>query len=278
MDRPQELHSSKEMEVQPSQPSQPSQETDSLVHDSSGDSDKQDSTSVNSVTTSVSREEKILSEIQKGKQTLEELKLYMDKYLPISLDMVNIQASSEEDEDCFKENSSRDKGTSLGSLPSNLQAHKNIVENIRDVKNKIRKLSYQLYEVIELTYQCKQDSEDRQNYYKALFEMWSKWIKNQCEGDTQLLEALTLDMFRSIALKLQLAFMDLMPKVQGLPSSLQDNLQQACCDMQELHSTFSKSGRFQDLDKHHLTQSQFKLTQAQGSIEKLFCFLENSIP
>ncbi|XP_020860143.1 stimulated by retinoic acid gene 6 protein-like isoform X1 [Phascolarctos cinereus] len=265
---------------------QPSKETDSLMNASGNDSIMEDATSITAVSTRSESEEKILSEIQEEKQTLEELKVTMDTCLPISQDMANIQESSEEDGDYLRNKSSREEGyfTSLGSLPSNLQpqAYKHALENIRGAKNNIRKLLYQLYEAIELTYQSKQGSEDRQNYHKALFELWINWNRSQSENmdddDTQLLEIRTLDMSNNITQKLQLAFMDLMPKVQGLPSSLQDKLQQACYDMQELHTTFSLSNGFEDLDKHHLTQSKFKLTQAQGSIEELFCFLEDSIP
>ncbi|XP_068941535.1 perilipin-3-like [Petaurus breviceps papuanus] len=272
-----ELYSSKEIFLEEIQPLK---ETDSLVNASSGYAGKEDTASVGSITTRfVSNEEKILSAIQK-KRTAQKLKLHMDKYLPMSLDMANIQESSEENEDYFRENSSRDKGnsTSLDYLPSNLQAHKNTMENIRSTKNNIRKLLYQLYEAIELTYQSKQGSEDQQNYQKALFKMWIKWSQSEnVNDDSQLLEALTLDMFCGIALKLELAFMNLMPQVQSLPSSIQDKLQQACYDMQELYKTFSLSNGFEDLDKHHLTQSQLKLTQAQGSIEKWFFFLEDGI-
>ncbi|XP_036605794.1 perilipin-3-like [Trichosurus vulpecula] len=284
MSRPQvsheELHLSKEIILDEVQPSK---ETDLLINADSGDSSREDTISISSVSArSVSDEEKILSEIQEEKQILEELKVTMDKCLPIPLDMPNIQESSEEDGDHFRENSSRDKGyfTPIGSLPNNLQAYKHALENIRGTKNNVRKLLYQLYEATELTYQSKQGSEDGQNCHKVLFELWIKWCRSQSEnvdGATQLLEALTQDISCSIALKLQSVFMDLLPQVQGLPSSIKDNLQQACCNMHEFHTTFSVSGSFEDLDKHYLTQSQFKLTQAQESIEKLFCFLEDGI-
>ncbi|XP_068941396.1 perilipin-3-like [Petaurus breviceps papuanus] len=261
-----------------------SKETDLLINAMKSDSSKDDATSISTDTTrSVSDEEKILSEIQEEKQTLEELKATMDKYLPISKDVVNMQESLEEDGDYFREDYPRDKGyfTSLTSLTSNLrsQADKHALENIRGAKNNIRKLLCQLYEGIELAYQSKQGSKDRQNYYKALFEMWIKWSQSEnADGDTQLMEIRALAMSHSIALKLQFAFVDLMSKVQDLPSSLQDKLQQACYDMQELYNTFSLSNRFEDLNKHHLIQSQLKLAKAQGSIEKLFFFLEGSIP
>ncbi|XP_036611620.1 perilipin-3-like [Trichosurus vulpecula] len=230
-------------------------------------------------------EEKMLSEIQEEKQTLEELKATMEKYLPISPNEAIIQESSEEDGGYFRNMSSKDKGyfTSLSFLSSNLQpqAYKQALENIRGAKNNIRKLLYHLCEPIELTYQSKQGSEDGQNCHKALFELWIKWSRSpskNVDGDTQLLEIQALNISQGIALKLQSAFMDLMPKVLGLPSSLQDKLQQACYDMQDFHTTFSLSNEFEDLDKHHLIQSQFRLTQAQGSIEESFCFLEGNIP
>ncbi|XP_072506763.1 perilipin-3-like [Notamacropus eugenii] len=263
---------------------QSSKETDLLMNANSGDLNKEDALNISSVTTKSVSDEKIFSEMQEKKRTLEELKATVDTYLSLSPDMDNIQEFSE-DRYRFREESSRGKGyfMSLGSLPSNLQpqAYKHALENIRGAKNNIRKLSYQLSEAIELTYQSKQGSEDRQNFHKALLEMWIKCSKNQCEnmdGDTQLLEIRTLSMSCSIAMKLQLAFRDLMLKVQGLPSSLQDKLQQTCYDIQELHTTFSLSNGFADLDKHHLSQRQLKLTQAQGNTEELFYFLAGSIP
>nr|XP_020860145.1 stimulated by retinoic acid gene 6 protein-like isoform X4 [Phascolarctos cinereus] len=166
---------------------QPSKETDSLTNASSGYSSKEDATSISAVSTrSESNEEKILSEIQEEKRILEELKMTMDKYLPISQDMANIQESSEEDGDYFGDKSSKEEGyfTPLGSLPSNLQpqAYKHALENIRGAKNNIRKLLYQLYEAIELTYQSKKGSKDQQDYQKALFELWIKWSRSQSEN------------------------------------------------------------------------------------------------
>ncbi|XP_074143995.1 perilipin-3-like [Sminthopsis crassicaudata] len=256
-------------------------ETDSL--NDSGSSSEEDATNNDVTPKSMSEEEKLFSEIQEEKQSLEELKVSMDKYLPASLDVDDIQESSKEDKDYFREDPKKDERyfVSLGSLPTSIQpqVYKNAMEIIRDAKNKIRKLLSQLYEAIELTYQSKQGSDDQKNYYKALFDLWIKWSRNLSEEDDkiQLLEIRTLGMSRSIALKLQSAFMDLMPKVQGLPNSIQDKMQQACYDIQELHTTFSLTNKFEDLDKHHLTQSQLKLTQAQGSIEELFFLLENDM-
>ncbi|XP_051851709.1 perilipin-3-like [Antechinus flavipes] len=257
---------------------QSSKEIDSLMNTSNGALNKEDDKS------HASEEERLLTEIQEEKRTLEELKGAIDKYLPLSLNMANIPESSKEDEDYYGEDSGKDEDCFIlpGSLPSNLQpqTYKTLKENIRSARNNIRKFLYQLYETIELTYQSMQDSGDQKNCHKALFELWIEWSKSQSENadDTQLLETRTLGMSSNIALKLHSAFMDLMPKIQGLPNSLQDKLQQACFDMQDLHTTFAISNGFGDLDKRHLIQSQFKLTQAQKNIEELFCFLEDDMP
>ncbi|KAM9095279.1 perilipin-3-like [Sarcophilus harrisii] len=205
-----------------------------------------------------------LSEIQE-----EKLEVHVDKFFPIPPDVVNKEPS---EADCyFREYFSRKR--------SNLQPQ-DTMKNMRRIKNNIRGLLYQLYETIELTCRRKQTFENVQNYRKALFELWIEWSKKQLENededDIEFLEHVTLDMSRSISLKLQSAFMDLMHKVQGLPSSLQDDIQQACSDMQDLHTIFSLSHGFEDLDKHRLAQSQVKLIQAQGNVEKLllYYFLE----
>ncbi|XP_036604963.1 perilipin-3-like [Trichosurus vulpecula] len=255
---------------------QPSKESDSLVNASSGYSSKDDAISLSNVSTrSVSDEEKIWSETQEEKETLEECKMTMDKYFPLL-------PNEEEDGGCFGDVSSKGTAyfTSLRFLPSHLQpqAYKQALENIRGARNNIRKLMYHLYEAIEWAYQRKQGSVDGQNSHKALFELWIKWSQFENVDECQFLEALTLHMSCRISLRLQSAFMDLMPQVLGLPTSIQDDLQQACCDMEELHTTFSTSGSFQDLNKHHLILSQLKLTKAQGSLEKLLCFLESDIP
>ncbi|XP_036604936.1 uncharacterized protein LOC118841531 [Trichosurus vulpecula] len=255
---------------------QPSKESDSLMNASSGYSRKDDAISISNVSTrSVSDEEKILSEIQEEKKTLEELKTTVDKYFPLS---------PNEDEDGGYFGLMSSKGTvyfkSLDSLPSHLQpqAYKHALENIRGAKNNMRKLSYHLHEAIEWTYQRRQGSEDGQNRYMALLELWIKWSRSLSENEDskQLLEIQTLAMSSIIALKLESDFRDLMRQVQGLSSSIQiqDKLQQVSHNMQELYTTLSLNNRFEDLDKHHLTQ----LTQAQGIIEELFCFLEGSIP
>ncbi|XP_074056835.1 perilipin-3-like [Macrotis lagotis] len=276
-------HSSEEIILDKTEPLE---KTDSLINTNNGHSGKEDAANISDISSrSMCNEEQSSSENQEEEQAQEELKMNIDKYFPNSQDMADIQESSEEDKDDFNEDPSRDKGcfTALGSLPSNLQpqSYKNAMEIIRGAKNSIRQLLCQLYETIDLTYQSKQDSEDQQNCHKALFELWINWSKSQSEnvdGDTELLETRALGMTQILALKLQSAFMDLLPKVQGLPSSLQDKLQQACFDMQEVHNTFTLSSRFKDIDKPQLTQSQFKLTQAQGSLEELFCFLEQSFP
>ncbi|XP_036601281.1 perilipin-3-like [Trichosurus vulpecula] len=256
---------------------QPSKESDSLLNASSGYSSKDDAISISNVSTrSVSNEEKILSGIQEEKQTLEQLKMTVDKYFPLS-------PNEEEDGGYFGLMSSKGTAyfTSLGSLPSHLQpqAYKHALENIRGAKNNMRNLSYHLYEAIEWTYQRRQGSEDGQNRYMALLQLWIKWSRSLSEnvdGSTKLLEIQTLAMSRIIALKFESDFRDLMCQVQGLSSSIQiqDKLQQVSHNMHELYTTLSLNNRFEDLDQHHLAQ----LTQAQGIIEELFCFLEGSIP
>ncbi|XP_051840229.1 perilipin-3-like [Antechinus flavipes] len=183
--------------------------------------------------------------------------------------------SSEEDY-YFREDFSRERSYFISLDSSNLQPQ--MYKDIRRAKNNIRGLLYQLYETIELTCRRKQTCEDLQNYRKALYKLWIEWcekqIKNEDKDDIEFLEHMTLHMSRRIALKLQSAFMDLMPKVQGLPSSLQDDIQLSCSDMQDLHTIFALGNEFEDLDKHRLRKSQLKLTEAQLSVEKLCCFLE----
>ncbi|XP_043403422.1 perilipin-3 isoform X3 [Chelonia mydas] len=70
----------------------------------------------------------------------------------------------------------------------------------------------------------------------------------------------------------------LLPNIQGLPATLQENVQQAYQNMGELQTSFSNVQSFQALSEDILTQTQEKLTKAQESLDELLEYVVQNTP
>uniref|UniRef100_A0A674KHL0 Perilipin n=1 Tax=Terrapene triunguis TaxID=2587831 RepID=A0A674KHL0_9SAUR len=66
--------------------------------------------------------------------------------------------------------------------------------------------------------------------------------------------------------------------IQGLPSDIQETVQQAVNNVQQLHASFSRADSFQDLSSSSLTQSQEKMTKAQESLDALLEYISHNTP
>ncbi|XP_074839806.1 uncharacterized protein LOC142007155 [Carettochelys insculpta] len=92
------------------------------------------------------------------------------------------------------------------------------------------------------------------------------------------MESETLAMSRSILQQLQDACQVLVSSIQGLPTSLQDKVQQVYRNMEELRASFSTVGSFQDLSSSPLTQSREMVSRAQEYVDELMAYMMQNAP
>lgn len=78
--------------------------------------------------------------------------------------------------------------------------------------------------------------------------------------------------------QLKTAFKNLIANIQGLPSSLQHNVQQAYHSMEELNAYFASAQSFHDLSSIILSQGQEKALIAQDYVEDVLEYVINNNP
>ncbi|NWI63600.1 PLIN3 protein, partial [Todus mexicanus] len=120
---------------------------------------------------------------------------------------------------------------------------------------------------------------------KKLHQMWLDWSRkyskesgDESSVEPEELEYLALLVARNISQQLQITCCKIVSAIQGLPSSLQEKVNQSLSTAEELHTAFLAANSFQDLSTSVLTQSQRKLAVIQKYMEELLDYLKNNIP
>ncbi|CAM5095931.1 unnamed protein product [Natator depressus] len=90
------------------------------------------------------------------------------------------------------------------------------------------------------------------------------------------MESLALVMSHKIMQQLQDTFLSLASMIQALPSSIQDKMKWAYCNVAELHASFSAARSFQDLSSNILIQSQEKMAMAEKYMDELLVYLKHN--
>ncbi|XP_043821132.1 perilipin-3 isoform X1 [Dromiciops gliroides] len=181
----------------------------------------------------------------------------------------------------------------LGSLSSKLhqRAYQHSLGKLRQTKQNTQEALLQLSQAISLIENVKQggvqkllDGQDK------LHQMWLNWNQKELKdsGDAspaaaavakpEQVESRTLTMFRDVTQQLQGNCLQLVSSIQGLPSNIQDKVQQARTQVEELQATFSGAQTFQDLSSSVLTQSRERVNKARESLDEMLEYVAHNTP
>ncbi|XP_044842226.1 perilipin-3-like [Mauremys mutica] len=216
---------------------------------------------------------------------LEKSEDLVDHYLPITDEEL---ASLAESVEGAEESAVQHQGyfVRLGSLSAQLRqrAYQHSLGKVRQAKQGMQETFLQFHEVLDLINSIRQNVDQKlQDGQQKLHQMWLDWSSKQPEGSSDAgstepkqVESHTLAMSQSITQQLQDTCQTLKASIQGLPSSLQEKVQQVLKNLEELHNSFFVAKSFQDLPS--VTQSQEKITKAQEYIDELLEYVEHNTP
>uniref|UniRef100_A0A8C9PKU7 Perilipin n=1 Tax=Spermophilus dauricus TaxID=99837 RepID=A0A8C9PKU7_SPEDA len=122
---------------------------------------------------------------------------------------------------------------------------------------------------------------------ERLHQMWLSWgpkgeggpqgtERDPAKPEQVELQALT--MFRGITQQLQTTCASLASSIQGLPSQVKDQVQQARRQVEDLQSTFASIHSFQDLSGSILMQSREQVAKAREALDRTVEFVARSTP
>ncbi|XP_077698069.1 perilipin-3-like [Eretmochelys imbricata] len=176
----------------------------------------------------------------------------------------------------------------LGSLSNKVRhrAYQHSLNKLQLVKQNTQDTLSQLQLAINLIEYIKQSvGQKLQDSLEKLQQLGMEWSRTQPRenpakdaSQPEQVESHTLAMVSIITQQLHPAYVNLVSSIQGLPSSIQEMVQQAINNMQQLHTSFSRADSFQDLSSSSLTQSREKVIKAQESLDALLEYVAHNTP
>ncbi|XP_077778115.1 perilipin-3-like isoform X2 [Podarcis muralis] len=100
----------------------------------------------------------------------------------------------------------------------------------------------------------------------------------QLHQTIELVESQSLALLRGLTQQLQLSCVTLVSSVQGLPSGIQDRVQQLRQTVEGLHSSFSGARSFQDVPAALLSQSRESIAKARSSMDEMLDYVVQNVP
>ncbi|XP_036624357.1 perilipin-3 isoform X2 [Trichosurus vulpecula] len=214
---------------------------------------------------------------------------WVDNYLPMTDEELAKIATSLEGFDMASVQQQREQQgyfVRLGSLSSKLhqRAYQHSLGKLKQTKQNTQEALLQLSQAISLIENVKQggvqkllDGQDK------LHQMWLNWNQKELTDSSDAaakpeVESRTLTMFRDVTQQLQGNCLQLVSSIQGLPSNIQDKVQQAHTQIEELRATFSGVQSFQDLSSSVLTQSRERLNKARESLDEMIEYVTHNTP
>ncbi|XP_072457968.1 perilipin-3 isoform X2 [Notamacropus eugenii] len=214
---------------------------------------------------------------------------WVDNYLPMTDEELAKIATSLEGFDMTsvqQQKESQGYFVRLGSLSSKLhqRAYQHSLGKLKQTKQNTQEALLQLSQAISLIENVKQggvqkllDGQDK------LHQIWLNWSQKELKDSSDTaakteVESRTLTMFRDVTQQLQGNCLQLVSSIQGLPSNIQDKVQQAHTQIEELRATFSGVQSFQDLSSSVLTQSRERVNKARESLDEMIEYVTHNTP
>ncbi|XP_074240865.1 perilipin-3 isoform X1 [Saimiri boliviensis] len=175
----------------------------------------------------------------------------------------------------------------LGSLSERLRQHayEHSLGKLRATRQRAQEALLQLSQALSLMENVKHGVDQKLvEGQEKLHQMWLSWNQKQLQGPEKELtkpeqvESRALTMFRDIAQQLQATCTSLGSSIQGLPSNVKDQVQQARRQMEELQATFSSIHSFQDLSSSILAQSRERVASAREALDHMVEYVAQNTP
>ncbi|MEE6487663.1 hypothetical protein FKM82_014982 [Ascaphus truei] len=123
---------------------------------------------------------------------------------------------------------------------------------------------------------------------EKLQQLWLEWSRKQpgsetadgmeVTAQTEPLEFRALAMARSLTQQLQTTCLTLVSGAQGLPSHIQDRMQQLRQNVDDLHTSFTTAHSFGDLSATILAQSRERASKVRDHVDELLTYVVASTP
>uniref|UniRef100_A0A8C6RUX3 Perilipin n=2 Tax=Nannospalax galili TaxID=1026970 RepID=A0A8C6RUX3_NANGA len=214
---------------------------------------------------------------------------WADNHLPMTdAELAHIAISPEGSDMASVQQQRREQSyfVRLGSLSERLRHHayQHSLGKLRRTRQGAQEALQQLVHGLSLMESVKQGVNqtlgEGQGKIHQMWLTWSQKTPQDAEKDPARpeMESRVLSIFRDTAQQLQNACTALGASIQGLPSHVREQVQQARGHVSELHATFSGIHSFQDLSAGVLAQSRERLAQAREALDSTVEYVVQNTP
>ncbi|XP_046951482.1 perilipin-3 isoform X3 [Lynx rufus] len=215
---------------------------------------------------------------------------WMDNHLPMTDAELARLATSLEGFDIASVQQQRQEQSyfvRLGSLSERLRqrAYAHSLGKLQLTRQRAQEALLQLAQALSLMETVKHGVDQKLlDGQEKLHQMWLSWNQKELRGTEEnpakpeQVESQTLTMFRDIAQQLQNTCASLGSSIQGLPSHVKDQVQQARHQVEGLQATFSGVHSFQDLSSTILTQSREQVAKAREALDHMVEYVAQNTP
>ncbi|XP_047565309.1 perilipin-3 isoform X1 [Lutra lutra] len=175
----------------------------------------------------------------------------------------------------------------LGSLSERLRqrAYAHSLGKLQLTRQRAQEALVQLAQALSLMENVKQGVDQKLvEGQEKLHQMWLNWNQKELQGTEanpaklEQVETRTLTMFRDVTQQLQSTCASLGSSIQGLPSHVKDQVQQARHHVEDLQATFAGIHSFQDLSSAILAQSREQVAKAREALDHMVEYVAQNTP